>query len=90
MDALKNEQPLAVTPRPEPEGATKIKSFDVDTYQLAVIRAIKEGAKDRDDILKRAREFLGKSRLGPQIRVSLENAISSLQARKLLVCVGTG
>jgi len=86
VDALKNAQPLVVMARTEAAGAAQVKSFDVDTFQSAVIRAMKEGARDRDDVLRRAREFLGKSRLGPQIRVSLEEAISSLQTRKLLVC----
>lgn len=85
VDTLKNEQPSAAATKPEPERTAQTKSFDVDTFQSAVIRAMKEGAKDRDDVLKRAREFLGRSRLGPQIRLSLEEAISSLQTRKLLV-----
>jgi very-short-patch-repair endonuclease/GTPase SAR1 family protein len=86
VDALNNEQPLTAVPKPDTEGTTQIKSFDVDAYQSAVIRAMKEGARDQGDILKKAREFLGKSRLGPQIRVTLEDAISSLQTRKLIVC----
>jgi very-short-patch-repair endonuclease len=86
LDALTNDPPPALAVKPEPESTVQVKSFDVDTYQSAVIQAMKVGARDRDDILKKARELLGKSRLGPQIRLSLGDAISSLQTRNIIVC----
>ena len=40
---------------------------------------------EKETILKVAREHLGRSRLGPQIRRSLEDAIEKLASRKLIV-----
>jgi len=86
MNALNNDQTPTPTTEPEPQSLGQTRSFNVDAFESAVIRALKEGARDKDDLFKRAREFLGRSRLGPQIRLSLEDALSSLRTRKIVVC----
>ena len=87
MEAVTLDQtPAPPTAEPEPPNPGQVKSFDVDAFESAIVRALKEGTRDKDDLFKRARELLGKSRLGPQIRISIENALSSLQTRKLIIC----
>jgi len=86
VEILKNDQPSPPEIGPEPERNAQVKSFDVDVYEAAIIRAMKEGATAKEDIFKSSREYLGRSRLGSQIRLSLEDALSSLQTRKVIVC----
>jgi very-short-patch-repair endonuclease len=52
--------------------------------EAALILAVKEGAHDIDEAMRSARGHLGYSRLGSQIRLSLDQAISSLERRGLL------
>ena len=87
MEALTLDQPATASiTKPEPRKPGQVKSFDVDAFESAVVRALKEGTKEKDALFKRTRELLGKSRLGPQIRISIQNALSSMQTRKLIVC----
>ena len=54
------------------------------SYEAAVLRALRGGVTDRDAVRRAARIHLGHKALGSRIRASIESAISSLQARKLI------
>jgi len=61
------------------------KPISVTVDEAAVLRALRGGARDRIDVLNAARVHLGRSRLGSQIRGSLEGAIRSLEQRRLVI-----
>jgi len=63
---------------------TVSKSLRLTIYEAAVLRALREGARDKEEVLKAARVHLGKARLGPQIKRALEYAITTLEPRKLI------
>jgi very-short-patch-repair endonuclease len=63
---------------------TPDKTVLVDKIELAIIQALNEGVTPRDEIFRRARESMGYSRLGNQIRASLELAIQRLQSRNII------
>jgi very-short-patch-repair endonuclease len=67
------------------EGATATSSISVDTNEAAILRAVRSGQHEREAVLNTARVHLGKSRMGAQIRRSLEAAIISLASRGLIV-----
>ena len=60
------------------------KTITVNSYEAAVLKALRGGAADRENVLRAARIHLQYKALGSRIRASIESAISSLQARKLV------
>jgi very-short-patch-repair endonuclease len=60
------------------------KAIAVDSYEAAVLRALRGGEADRENVLRAARIHLGYKALGTRIRASIESAISSLQLKKLI------
>lgn len=60
------------------------KAITVNSYEAAVLRALRGGAADRENVLRAARIHLEYKALGSRIRASIESAILSLQARKLI------
>jgi very-short-patch-repair endonuclease len=74
-----------VTPVETASGVVPAKAISVGPYEAAVLRTIRGGACDRTDVLNGARVHLGRSRLGSQIKRSIEAAISLLEQRKLIV-----
>jgi very-short-patch-repair endonuclease len=63
----------------------KTKAIAVDRFEAAILLALRAGVHDHDAVLNAARANLGKSRMGSQIRLSLETAITSLSGKGLLV-----
>ena len=57
----------------------------VTAPQAAVIQALKGGEKDRNAVLKSASQNLGRARLGPNLRLILENTVENLVARKVVL-----
>lgn len=64
------------------------KTLAVNTNEAAILRALRSGVHEREDVLNSARVNLNRSRMGHQIRRSLEAAILSLGAKGLLVIEG--
>ena len=60
-----------------PEDAPK-KAIPVDKFEDALLKAIKSGMCSLDEVFKGSRQLLGYSRLGPQIRVSLSEALERI------------
>ena len=56
----------------------------MNSYEAAVLRALRGSATDRENVLRAARVHLRYKALGSRIRASIESAISSLQARRLI------
>lgn len=56
----------------------------VDRFESAIINALKSGLRSHDDIFRSARELLGYSRLGPQIRIALSDGLERLVQRGIL------
>lgn len=83
-EPLDDEEP-AVPPMTTPPTPTNNKTISVNTNEAAILRALRSGVHDRDEVLSAARVHIGKSRMGAQIRRSLETAILSLGAKGLLV-----
>jgi very-short-patch-repair endonuclease len=85
---------LAAVTEPEPSSASPparaatdgiaTRSLSVNSYEAAVLHALRGGAHERNEVLQAARVHLGRTRLGSQIKRSLETAIRSLQQRKLV------
>lgn len=73
-------QPVSAPGAVIPSGQTIV----VSTYEAAVLKALRGGVADREQVLRIARDHLGHKALGSRIRASIESAISSLQARKLV------
>jgi very-short-patch-repair endonuclease len=60
------------------------KAIAVNSYEAAVLAALRAGAVDHDDVLRRARIHLNYKALGSRIRASILGAISTLQSRGLV------
>jgi len=78
LDELHNFEPLTtpkVTQTPED---TQVSAIAVDRFEDALLKALKSGLCSRDEVFKASRQFLGYSRMGPQIRVSLSEALERL------------
>ena len=56
----------------------------VDRFEDALLKTLKSGMRSRDEVFKAARELLGYSRLGPQIRISLNEALERLAQRGIV------
>jgi len=54
---------------------TQGKVIAVDRFEDALLKAIKSGKRSLDEVFKASRQLLGYSRLGPQIRASLSEAL---------------
>jgi len=75
-------------PSAQPTSTSAAKTLVVNTNEAAILRALRSGAHEREEVLNSARVHLNRSRMGPQIRRSLEAAILSLGAKGLLVIEG--
>ena len=75
LDELNNFEPLTtpqVTQTPED---AQVSAIAVDRFEDALLKALKSGLCSRDEVFKASRQLLGYSRMGPQIRVSLGEAL---------------
>jgi very-short-patch-repair endonuclease len=75
LDELNNSEPLTtpeVTQAPED---AQVSAIAVDRFEDALLQALKSGLCSRDEVFKASRHLLGYSRMGPQIRVSLGEAL---------------
>jgi hypothetical protein len=63
---------------------TPARSIRMSTYEAAVYRALKGGEREYEEVLKSSRINLGLARLGPRIRESLDEAVRSLVAQKIV------
>lgn len=59
-------------------------SLRLSAHEAAVFRAINDGERDHDEVLRTARIHLGIARLGPRIRESFETAITSMVAQRII------
>jgi very-short-patch-repair endonuclease/phosphate starvation-inducible protein PhoH len=84
-EPLDGEEAAAVPPMTAPPGMATHEAISVDTNEAAVLRALRSGMHDREEVINAARVNLGKSRMGAQIRRALETAILALGAKGLLV-----
>jgi very-short-patch-repair endonuclease len=87
IDSGSDKDDFGVSPTTLPNGST---SSDVPVLRLspneaAIVHAIRSGAVDHEEVLRGARIHLGAARLGSRLRNDLEDAISSLQAQKVVV-----
>src|SRR5207245_1046406 len=57
----------------------------VDRFEDAILQALNGGKKSTGEVFKVARQQLGFSRLGNQIRTSLEDALRRLEKRNLIL-----
>src|SRR5262249_2516376 len=79
------EPPRLETSSPVASAAVaSTKAITVNAYEAAVLKALRGGAADRENVLRAARIHLEYKALGSRIRASIEGAISALQARKLI------
>ena len=84
LDELKSDSEAADdAPEAKPAAAFP-QTVYVDKFEDAVIKALRAGKRSRDDVFKAARELLGYSRLGPQVRVALADALDRLDLRKIV------
>jgi very-short-patch-repair endonuclease len=74
-----------IAPAGETEVAPDGLSHTVTSYEAAIIKGLKAGLKERQTVLKSAAEHVGRTRLSPQLRRSLEDAVATLEARKLVL-----
>jgi len=85
VDALRptEEQTQPIEKHARPENSLP---KNVTSQEAAIIHALKAGVTDMKTILKRASEEIGQTRLGSRVRRNLEDALSALQSRKLVIC----
>lgn len=69
---------------PDAKSVGSSSNVAVDKFEDAIIKALRAGKRSRDEVLRTAREFLGYSRLGPQIRNALGSAADRLNMRKIV------
>jgi very-short-patch-repair endonuclease len=89
MQALREESedggaPKSAVTELEPSDVN-VQTINVNTYESAILHALRSGARNPDEVLNAARINLGKARLGSRIRQSLETAIGSLESKKLII-----
>jgi len=75
LDEFNNSEPLTtpeVTQTPED---AQVSAIAVDRFEDALLKTLKLGLCSRDEVFKASRQLLGYSRMGPQIRVSLGEAL---------------
>lgn len=65
----------------QPQAGPKVR---VDEIELAILEAIRAGARDRKQVFRLARIRLGHGSLGSRIRASLEQAVESLMKKGIL------
>ena len=69
---------------PNESRGTQARSIRMNTYEAAVYQALNGGEREYEDVLKSSRINLGLARLGPRIRESLDEAVRSLVAQKIV------
>ena len=84
LDELKSDSEAADDAPEAKPAAVFPHTVYVDKFEDAVIKALRAGKRSRDDVFKAARELLGYSRLGPQVRVALADALERLDLRKIV------
>ncbi len=70
---------------PEAGGNTSKELLRLSYYESAIVQTMKGGARDRESVLRGARVYLNRSRLGSRIRWSLEQAIAALERRRVVL-----
>lgn len=85
LEMQEEDAPAVIGAINNTSGATGTTSISVDTNEAAILRAVRSGEHEREAVLNTARVHLGKSRMGAQIRRSLEAAVVSLAHRGLIV-----
>jgi very-short-patch-repair endonuclease len=83
MESFENKEediPDAVT-EPSSNGET----LRLSVYEAAIVKSLRSGGREREQVLKGARVQLGLSRLSSQTRKTLEDAVAVLAQRKLIV-----
>jgi hypothetical protein len=83
LDELRND-PTALDEASQPQPTEAAQTLYVDKFEDALIKALKLGVRSREGTFKLAREFLGYSRLGQQVRISLSDALDRLERRKIV------
>lgn len=83
--ALSGELDESTNGEEENQSAQARTSLRMSNYEQAIIQALLSGVHDKEKVLKTARAHLGRTRLGAQIRGSLEYAIRTLESKKLLI-----
>jgi len=81
---VRNESDPGLRGEAGPSTRPVVPILKVSKYEGAVLEALRAGARERTEVLTSARVQLGKVRLGPAIRRSLEDSVGSLQMRRLV------
>jgi very-short-patch-repair endonuclease len=76
---------VAVAATDAPNTTATVKLISMDVNEAAILYAVRSDEHEREAVLNAARVHLGHSRMGPQIRRSLEAAIVSLSRKRLVV-----
>jgi hypothetical protein len=63
---------------------TRERIVAVDKFEGSILKAVKAGKCSLDDVFKTSRQVLGYSRLGPQIRISLTEALERVVQKGFL------
>jgi len=81
LSEFDNSVPLTSPEVIQTPEAAQGKVVAVDKFEDALLKVIKSGARSLDEVFKAGRQLLGYSRLGPQIRVSLSEALARIVKR---------
>lgn len=76
------EEPSSSTDSEPP--TTNGHKLQVSPYEAAILHALRQGVKDKDTVLKTARDHIGHTRLTASLRHTFENAIRVLVQRRLI------
>ena len=82
LDELRNDLSSEDVPPSQP--ATTAQTLHIDKFEDAVIKALKSGKRSNEEAFRFARELLGYSRLGQQVRASLSDAVGRLERRQII------
>ena len=86
LDALSHvekEEPAEVVQVAESPDSPR-RAVRMNSHEAAIYKAVKGGESDYDEVVRAARIHLGLARLGPRVRESLDSAIQSLVAQKIV------
>src|SRR5271157_4842824 len=84
VNELNNSEPLTAPQVIQTPENAQVTATAVDKFEDALLKALKSGMRSRDEVFKAGRDVLGYSRLGPQIRVSLNDALGRLVQKQLV------
>jgi very-short-patch-repair endonuclease len=78
------QAPRQPEPTPKLTDVPESQAVAVDRFEQALLKAVSLGTRSRENVYRSARELLGYSRLGTQIRMSLNDAVERLQRRGIV------